>query len=96
MLPPSRHLVFVVGRRIAIERFNLSGASRARANRGVLWNEIVPPPLPKKKKKQTKKKGAGQLSARLAQADVPKSESAIGHILNYGLARHFSLSARGA
>src|ERR1700758_550101 len=63
--------VFVIGLAIALERWIYLTASAAR-NRG-LWNEIVP------LLSQGNFRGVSQLTS--------KSSSAIGHILNYGLAR---------
>jgi biopolymer transport protein ExbB len=64
-------VVFVVGLAIAIERYIYLMHTAAR-NRG-LWNEIVPL--------------LSQGNFRQVAQATSKSESAIGHILNYGLAR---------
>jgi len=64
-------IVLVFGLAIAIERWVYLAATAAR-NRG-LWNEIVP------LLSQGNFRGVSQLTS--------KSSSAIGHILNYGLAR---------
>src|SRR5579863_10152286 len=64
-------IVFVVGLAIAIERYIYLTAAAAR-NRS-LWNEIVP------MLSQGNFRGVAQATS--------KSDSAIGHILNYGLAR---------
>src|ERR1700739_2614437 len=64
-------IVFVVGLSIAIERYIYLTHAAAR-NRG-LWNEIVPM--------------LSQGNFRQVAQTTSKSSSAIGHILNYGLAR---------
>src|ERR1700732_381920 len=64
-------LVLGVGLAIAIERYIYLVPPAAR-NRG-LWNEIVPL--------------LSQGNFRQVAQATAKSESAIGHILNYGLAR---------
>src|ERR1700740_1435600 len=64
-------IVFVVGAAIAIERYIYLTHTAAR-NRS-LWNEIVPM--------------LSQGNFRQVVQVTSKSESAIGHILNYGLAR---------
>jgi biopolymer transport protein ExbB len=64
-------VVFVVGAAIAIERYIYLTHSAVR-NRN-LWNEIVPM--------------LSQGNFRQVVQITSKSESAIGHILNYGLAR---------
>jgi len=64
-------IVFVVGLAIAIERY-IYLAHMAARNRG-LWNEIVPL--------------LSQGNFRQVAQATSKSDSAIGHILNYGLAR---------
>jgi biopolymer transport protein ExbB/TolQ len=64
-------IVFVVGLAIAIERYIYLSLTAAR-NRG-LWNEIVPL--------------LSQGNFRQVAQATAKSDSAIGHILNYGLAR---------
>src|SRR6202050_561388 len=64
-------IVVVVGVSIAIERYIYLTAAAAR-NRG-LWNEIVPL--------------LAQGNFRQVAQATSKSDSAIGHILNYGLAR---------
>src|ERR1700732_4246783 len=64
-------IVFVVGVAIAIERYIYLSLTAAR-NRG-LWNEIVPL--------------LSQGNFRQVAQATAKSDSAIGHILNYGLAR---------
>jgi biopolymer transport protein ExbB len=63
--------VLVVGLAIAIERYIYLSATAAR-NRG-LWNQVVPL--------------IAQGNFRQAMLTTSKSNSAIGHILNYGLAR---------
>ena len=63
--------VLVVGLAIAIERYIYLTATAAR-NRG-LWNQVVPL--------------IAQGNFRQAMQATSKSNSAIGHILNYGLAR---------
>ena len=63
--------VLVVGLAIAIERYIYLTATAAR-NRG-LWNQVVPL--------------IAQGNFRQAMLTTSKSNSAIGHILNYGLAR---------
>lgn len=63
--------VLVVGMAIAIERYIYLTATAAR-NRG-LWNQVVPL--------------IAQGNFRQAMQATSKSNSAIGHILNYGLAR---------
>src|SRR2546430_15402643 len=63
--------VFVVGLAMAIERYIYLSLMAAR-NRG-LWNEIVPL--------------LSQGNFRQVAQATSKSASAIGHILNYGLAR---------
>src|SRR6266550_1635727 len=63
--------VFVVGLAMAIERYIYLSLTAAR-NRG-LWNEIVPL--------------LSQGNFRQVAQATSKSSSAIGHILNYGLAR---------
>src|SRR5437762_6876724 len=64
-------IVFVVGLAIAIERYVYLALTAVR-NRG-LWNEIVPL--------------LSQGNFRQVAQATSKSHSAIGHILNYGLAR---------
>src|SRR5438105_10896692 len=64
-------VVFVVGLAIAIERYVYLALTAVR-NRG-LWNEIVPL--------------LSQGNFRQVAQATSKSHSAIGHILNYGLAR---------
>ena len=64
-------VVFVVGAAIAIERYIYLTHTAVR-NRS-LWNEIVPM--------------LAQGNFRQVVQVTSKSESAIGHILNYGLAR---------
>jgi biopolymer transport protein ExbB len=64
-------VVFVFGLAIAIERYIYLTQSAVR-NRG-LWNQIVPL--------------LAQGNFRQVAAATSKSDSAIGHILNYGLAR---------
>ncbi len=64
-------IVFVVGAAIAIERYIYLTHTAAR-NR-TLWNEIVPM--------------LSQGNFKQVVQATQKSESAIGHILNYGLAR---------
>src|ERR1700687_3012447 len=64
-------IVLVVGLAIAIERYIYLTQTAAR-NRG-LWNEIVPL--------------LSQGNFRQVAQATSKSESAIGHILHYGLAR---------
>ena len=64
-------IVFVVGASIAIERYIYLTHAAVR-NRS-LWNEIVPM--------------LSQGNFRQVVQVTSKSESAIGHILNYGLAR---------
>src|SRR6059058_3486544 len=64
-------LVFVVGLAIALERYVYLVHAAVR-NRG-LWNEIVPL--------------LSQGNFRQVAQETAKSPSAIGHILNYGLAR---------
>jgi biopolymer transport protein ExbB/TolQ len=64
-------IVFVVGLTIALERYVYLTATAAR-NRG-LWNQIVPL--------------LAQGNFRQVVQTTQKSDSAIGHILNYGLAR---------
>ena len=64
-------IVFVVGLAIAIERY-IYLTTTAVKNRS-LWNEIVPM--------------LSQGNFRQVVQVTSKSESAIGHILNYGLAR---------
>jgi biopolymer transport protein ExbB/TolQ len=64
-------LVLVMGLAIAIERWVYLTATAAR-NRG-LWNQVVPL--------------IAQGNFRQAMLATSKSNSAIGHILNYGLAR---------
>jgi len=64
-------VVFVIGMAIAIERW-IYLARTASHNRN-LWNEIVPL--------------LSQGNFRQVVAITSKSDSAIGHILNYGLAR---------
>ncbi|MBV8307204.1 MAG: MotA/TolQ/ExbB proton channel family protein, partial [Gammaproteobacteria bacterium] len=64
-------VVFVFGLAIAIERYIYLTQTAVR-NRG-LWNQIVPL--------------LAQGNFRQVAAATSKSDSAIGHILNYGLAR---------
>ena len=64
-------LIMALGVTIAIERYIYLTMTAAR-NRG-LWNEIVPL--------------LGQGNFRQVAQATSKSDSAIGHILNYGLAR---------
>src|SRR5256884_6114574 len=64
-------LVFVVGLAIALERYVYLVHAAVR-NRG-LWNEIVPL--------------LSQGNFRQVAQATAKSPSAVGHILNYGLAR---------
>src|SRR5262252_8440057 len=64
-------VVFVFGVAIAIERYIYLTQTAVR-NRG-LWNQIVPL--------------LSQGNFRQVAAATSKSDSAIGHILNYGLAR---------
>ena len=64
-------IVFVVGLAIAVERY-IYLTHMAVRNRG-LWNEIVPL--------------LSQGNFRQVAQATSKSSSAIGHILNYGLAR---------
>src|SRR5258708_8675105 len=64
-------IVFVVGPSIGIERYIYLTHTAVR--NGTLWNEIVPM--------------LSQGNFRQVMQVTAKSESAIGHILNYGLAR---------